>query len=119
MSRVAETALNARSEVRQAYTGYRTAFDTAKHYREEIVPLRKRISEENVLRYNGMLISVFELLADAREQVAAVNAAIDATRDYWLAETELQAAMTGAGSAARASVRTVSPMPVAQTGGGH
>lgn len=119
VSRVAETAVNARSEVRQAYSGYRTAFDTAKHYRDEIVPLRKRISEENVLRYNGMLISVFELLADAREQVAAVNAAIDATRDYWLAQTDLQAAMTGAGSAARLPARTPSPMPVAQTGGGH
>jgi outer membrane protein TolC len=119
VSRMAETALNASSEVRQAYSAYRAAFDTARHYREEIVPLRKRISEENVLRYNGMLISVFELLADAREQVSAVNAAIDATREYWLAETDLQAALTGAGSAARASARSVSPMPVAQTAGGH
>ena len=44
---------------------YRTAYDLARHYRDEIVPLRKRISEENLLRYNGMLIGVFELLADA------------------------------------------------------
>ena len=95
MSRVAETALNARSEVRQAYTGYRTAFDTAKHYREEIVPLRKRISEENVLRYNGMLISVFELLADAREQVGSVRQAIAAQRDFWKADAALNAALIG------------------------
>jgi outer membrane protein TolC len=47
-----------------------------------------------LLRYNGMLIGVFELLADAREQVAAVNAYIDALRDYWLAEADLQLAMT-------------------------
>ena len=71
LHRVAETAVNARSEVREAYSAYRTAYDTAKHYRDEIVPLRKRIAEENLLRYNGMLISVFELLADAREQVAS------------------------------------------------
>ena len=43
-----------------------------------------------MLRYNGMLISVFELLADAREQVASVNASVEALRDFWLAETELQ-----------------------------
>ena len=53
---------------------YRSAYDIARHYRDEIVPLRKRIAEENVLRYNGMLIGVFELLADARAQIASVNA---------------------------------------------
>ena len=95
VNRVAETAVNARSEVRQSYAGYRTAYDLARHYRDEIVPLRKKISDENLLRYNGMLISVFELLTDAREQVASVNAYIDALRDFWLAETDLQAAMGG------------------------
>ena len=92
--RTAEVALNARSEVREAYGAYRTSFDLARHYRDEVVPLRKRISEENLLRYNGMLIGVFELLADAREQVSSVTAAIEATRDYWLAETDLQTALT-------------------------
>ena len=71
--RGARPPINARSEVREAYPAYRTAYDLARHYRDEIVPLRKRIAEENLLRYNGMLISVFELLADAREQIASVN----------------------------------------------
>ena len=48
-----------------------------------------------MLRYNGMLTSVFELLADSREQVASVNAAIDALKSFWLAETELQMALGG------------------------
>ena len=95
VNRLAETAVNARSQVREAYSAYRTAYDTAKHYREEIVPLRKKISDENQLRYNGMLVSVFELLADAREQVASVNASISALRDYWLAEGDLQASLNG------------------------
>ena len=93
--RTAEIAVNARSEVRESYSAYRTAYDLARHYRDEVVPLRKRISDENLLRYNGMLASVFELLADARDQVAAVTAAIEAQRDYWLAETNLQTALTG------------------------
>ena len=116
VSRVAQTAVDAESELREAYTAYRTAYDTARHYREEIVPLRKKISEETLLRYNGMLISVFELLADAREQVLAVNAAMDATRDYWLAETDLRSALAGTGSALRGA-RRGAPMPVAQNGG--
>jgi outer membrane protein TolC len=93
--RAADTAVRARSEVREAYAAYRTAFDLAKHYRDEIVPLRKHISEEVLLRYNGMLMSVFELLADARQQIAAVSAAIDTQRDFWLAETNLNLALTG------------------------
>ncbi|HEY0063109.1 MAG TPA: TolC family protein [Telluria sp.] len=98
VQRAAGMAIDARSQVRETYSGYRTAYDIARHYRDEVVPLKKRISDEQLLRYNGMLISVFELLADAREQVASVNAAIEAQRDYWIADSALQAAMTGAGS---------------------
>jgi outer membrane protein TolC len=98
--RTAATAIRARSEVRESYSAYRTSYDLARHYRDEIVPLRKRISEEMLLRYNGMLASVFDLLADAREQVQGVNASIEAQRDYWLAETDLQMAINGNGGSA-------------------
>ncbi len=100
--RAADTAITARSQVREAYSAYRTSFDVAKNYRDEIVPLRKKISEETLLRYNGMLMSVFELLADARAQINGVNAAIEAQRDYWIADTNLQAAINGSGGATAA-----------------
>jgi outer membrane protein TolC len=93
--RTAEVAVNARSEVRESYSAYRTAYELARHYREDVVPLRKRISDETMLRYNGMLTSVFELLADARDQVTSVTAAVEAQRDYWIAETNLETALTG------------------------
>ena len=95
LNRTAQIAINARSEVRESYSAYRTAYDLARHYRDEVVPLRKRISDENQLRYNGMLASVFELLADAKDQVSSVSGAVEALRDYWVAETNLQAALTG------------------------
>jgi outer membrane protein TolC len=94
-NRVAETAINARSEVRESYSAYVTNYDVAKHYRDEVVPIRKTISDELLLRYNGMLASVFELLADSRDQIGAVNSAIDALRDYWLAQTDLQQGLGG------------------------
>ena len=95
VNRLAETAVNARSEVRATYSDYIATYDLAKHYRDEVVPLRKKISDELLLRYNGMLTSVFELLADSREQVTSVNASIDALKSFWLAETELQMALGG------------------------
>jgi outer membrane protein TolC len=115
LHRVAETAVSARSEVREAYSAYHTAYDTAKRYRDEIVPLRKKIAEENMLRYNGMLISVFDLLADAREQVGAVIAYIEALSDFWLSESDLQAAFngppTGRQSAAQRASGGMAPTP--------
>ncbi|MES2348965.1 MAG: TolC family protein [Pseudomonadota bacterium] len=96
--RTADTALRARSDVRVAYSAYRTTYDIARHYRDEVVPLRKQISDEVLLRYNGMLASVFELLTDAREQLASVNTAIDTQRDFWIAETQLQGAINGGGN---------------------
>ena len=116
VERAAEAAINARSEVRESYSAYRSSWDIARHYREEVVPIRKRIGEENLLRYNGMLIGVFELLADARAQIASVNNAIDALRDFWLAEADLQMAMIGKptpGSAPRAATAS------AEAGAGH
>lgn len=95
--RTADTAVRARSEVRLAYADYRGSYALARHYRDEVVPLRKKIADEVLLRYNGMLVSVFELLADAREQVLSVSAAIDTQRDFWIADTNLQAALNGAG----------------------
>ncbi len=91
----AEAAINARSEVREAYSGYRSSFELARHYRDEVVPIRKRISDENLLRYNGMLIGVFELLADARSQISSVNSYIESLRDFWIAQAELEMSLIG------------------------
>lgn len=93
--RAAAVAVRARSEVRESYSAYRTAYELARHYRDEVVPLRKRISEETLLRYNGMLTSVFDLLADSRDQIAGVVGAVIALRDHWIAETLLQTTLTG------------------------
>ena len=103
--------------MRESYSAYRTAYDLSRHYRDEIVPLRKRISEEKLLRYNGMLISVFELLADSREQAAAVMAAIEAARDFWIAEASLETALTTGIPAASAATRPSSTATVAPVGG--
>ena len=95
LNRTAAVIAEAQSHLRESYLAYRTTYDLARHYRDEIVPLRKTISEENLLRYNGMLISVFELLADAREQVASVRQAITAQRDFWAADASLRSTLIG------------------------
>ncbi|MET0856127.1 MAG: TolC family protein [Telluria sp.] len=95
VNKMAQAAVEARSEARESYLDYRSSYDLARHYRDDVIPLRKKISDETLLRYNGMLISVFELLADAREQAGAVNSYIEALKDYWIARTNLEAALGG------------------------
>ncbi len=110
----ADTAIRARSEVREAYGLYRGAWDIARQHRDELLPLAQRISDEQLLRYNGMLIGVFELLADARAQVSAVAAAQDALRDFWLAQADLDQSMLGrAMPALPASGATAAPAAAA------
>jgi hypothetical protein len=62
-----------------------------------------------------MLASVFELLVDARDQVMSVNGAIEAQRDFWIAETEMQAAINGGGGAvSQAATASSGSAPAAQ-----
>ena len=94
LARVAEVAGQARGEAREAYLGYRTAYDLARAHRDEVVPLRRFIADETTLRYNGMFVSLWELLAETRRSMLAVNAAIEAQRDFWLADTDLQTTLS-------------------------
>lgn len=94
-NRLEATLTSAGSELRESYSAYRTAYDASRQYRDELLPLSKVIAEENGLRYNGMFIGVFELLADHRSQINTVKAAITAQQQFWQADAALQATLLG------------------------
>ncbi|GAA4342172.1 TolC family protein [Variovorax defluvii] len=111
------TVRGATSQLREDYSAYRTAYDIARHYRDEIVPLRRTMQDENLLRYNGMLIGVFELLAEARDQIAGVKSAIQAQQQFWLADAALAASLIGKPAATAAPLAEASPS--AASGAAH
>ncbi|MFN5452520.1 TolC family protein, partial [Bradyrhizobium sp.] len=94
-NRLTERAVTVRSEARDAYRSYRAAYDIAGHYAREVLPLRQIISEEMQLRYSRMQVDIFALLVEARQRLASRRAAIDAVRDFFLADAELSAAING------------------------
>jgi outer membrane protein TolC len=96
-NRLTEKAINVRSEARDAYRVYRSTYDIARHYQEEVLPLRKIIAEEMQLRFSSMQVDVFALLTEARQRIEALRRAIEARRAFWLAQSELQAAINGGG----------------------
>ena len=89
-------AIDARSEVRLAEVRLRTGRETVLHYRDVLVPLRKNVSEQALLHYNGMFISVFQLLTAKQGEVDARRGYLEALRDYWKARAELARALGGA-----------------------
>ena len=97
-NRLTEKAINVRSQARDAYRVYRSAYDIAAQYQREVLPLRKIISDEMQLRFNSMQVDVFALLVEARQRIASQRAAIEAKRHFWQAQSELQAVVNGGAS---------------------
>jgi outer membrane protein TolC len=118
VNRLAERAVNVRSEARDAYRAYRSTYDIAAHYRREVLPLRKIISDETLLRYNAMMIDVFSVLAEARQRIAATVAGIEAQRNFWLAMTDLGVAVVGGGVSGGVGEETRGPRAAAEPSGG-
>jgi outer membrane protein TolC len=95
VDRFAHAAIEARSQIRLAYAGYRSAYELARQQRDEVLPLRQAIAQENLLRYSASQISIFELLSDAREQATGIDGYIQRRRDFWIAKSRLDGALLG------------------------
>lgn len=94
-NRAIATARRAASQLREADALRGSAWQQQRLSREQIVPLAQTVLDESQLRYNGMLIGTFQLVAAAQTQVQAVREAIAAQRNYWLADAAWQAAQLG------------------------
>jgi len=112
--------VNVRSEARDAFRVYRSTYDIAEHYQREVLPLRKIISDEMQLRFSSMQVDVFALLVEARQRIAAMRAAIEAKRDFWLAQSDLTTAVNGGGSVeTQKESRPTTTAQASGSGGGH
>ncbi|WP_246776799.1 TolC family protein [Microvirga sp. VF16] len=117
-NRLAERAVNVRSEAREAYLRYRGHYDLARHYQGRVLPLQKRIQDEATLQYSGMLVDVSQLIIDARTRILSNVDAINARRDFWIAATDLKAALVGGGAGNGGEGRGVTVAAAAGGGGG-
>jgi len=108
-----------RSEARDAYRTYRSTYEIARQYQREVLPLRKIITEEMQLRFSSMQVDVFALLVETRQRIASMRAAIDAKRNFWLAQSDLQTAVNGGGSGEAQIDSRSATTALAGSGGGH
>ncbi len=94
-AREAELAVNVRAEVRALRTRLLATRGVVEHYRTVLLPLRERVVQHAQLRYNSMLLGVFQLLLARREQIDAYRDYLDSVRDYWIARADLERAAGG------------------------
>jgi outer membrane protein TolC len=113
------TAVTARSEAREAYQVYRATYDIARLYERQILPVRRLIEEETLLFYNAMIADIPALIADARARILSNVQAIDARRDFWIADANLHAALVGVTSGPQIGISAAASLPAAADAGGH
>ena len=94
-ARQAELAVNIRAETRSLRNRLLAARAVAEHYRTVLLPLREQIVKEAQVRYNAMLLGVFQLLLARREQIEAYRDYLESVRGYWIARAELTRAVGG------------------------
>ena len=95
-AREAELAVGVRAEVRSLRNRLLAARGVAEHYKKVVLPLRERIVKQSQLRYNSMLLGVYQLLAARREEIDGYRDYIDSIRDYWMTRADLERAAGGA-----------------------
>ena len=87
--------LSAASQMRESYSRYRTSFDIAHHYQDQILPMQETLLEEATYQYNGMIIGVFEYAQAGKEMADIQQAAIDAKRNYMISEISMKSIIMG------------------------
>ncbi len=88
-------ARQVRAEVATALKAFELARQTSHHTQGEVLRLHTELSQQTLLRYNGMLKSTWDLLASARTRIDSVDAALQAQRQVWLAHADMMAVLAG------------------------
>ena len=83
------------ADVQLALNAYQVAQQTAQQTQAQVLRLHTELTQETLLRYNGMLKSTWDLLASARTRIDSVDAALQAQRQLWLTHADLMAVLAG------------------------
>jgi cobalt-zinc-cadmium efflux system outer membrane protein len=115
--RVAEQRLHAlgvtaRAEARAARERLLAARARAEYLSGVVVPRRQRILQLTLLEHNAMLRGVFDVVRARQGLAAAERERVLALRDYWLARTEMEAALAGVSGFSVRRRRVMKGLPI-------
>ena len=107
--RTTAAAVELRALARAARMRALAAYEEARHLRDVLVPLRRRVLDETVLQYNAMNASPFELLLARRELAAAERELVGARHRFAAAMTTVDALRRGATVGVTATAAAAAP----------
>jgi cobalt-zinc-cadmium efflux system outer membrane protein len=93
--RVTALAVDVRSEAREAQARLAAARGVVQHYQKVLLPLQQTITAETLKFYNGMLLGVYDLLLAQQNQVQTARQYVAASKEFWVAWTDLERALGG------------------------
>ena len=88
--------IQADSDLKQAREHLRAAHTQASDILNTLQTLYASAEEEALMRYNGMFISTWELIAKAQAKMQAELAVAQAKQSFWLALADMRALLAGA-----------------------
>ncbi len=93
--RLKARAIEVRSEIRSLRNQLLMTRNLVEHYRKVILPLRKRIVDLTMQKYNYMLVGAFDLLIAKQKEFDDYQKYIEAVRDYWIIRADITKAAGG------------------------
>ncbi|GEO16316.1 hypothetical protein MAE02_40120 [Microvirga aerophila] len=97
-NRLAEMAVNGRSEAREAYHAYRGTYDLARIHQKRIAATGHMVGIYDPTQDSDRAATLPEPALDMDEWMKRNIKAIEARRDFWIADTDLGASWSGARS---------------------
>ena len=93
--RLKARAIEIRSEIRSLRNQLLMTRNLVDQYRKVILPLRERIVELTLQKYNYMLVGAFDLLMAKQREFDDYQKYIEVVRDYWIIRTDITRAAGG------------------------
>jgi outer membrane protein TolC len=90
-----DTAVRIRAAARATAARLRVASDSAKYYKDVLLPLRAQIVDGTQLEFNAMHVGVFQLLQAKREQIETARAYVEVLREYWTLRAGIEQLLAG------------------------
>ena len=88
-------AIDVRSRIRELRDELTSKREIAHFYEDELLPGERRILNESLLNYNAMQIGDFELFATKADEARTEREYLEAVRDYWITQAELERVVGG------------------------
>lgn len=96
-------AIEVRSEVRELRDRLDARRRSVAFYESDLLPFRRRLVNAQLLQYNAMVLSPYELFRTRVEELQAERDYLTALKEYWQARSELERAVGGSFNSAPAA----------------